>query len=107
MSYWFRHGLLSKYNENHDSETGKFTSAAGGGSYEATASMRLPKNRKRVTIDQAAYHLSLKGYKQGDGKSAPNKEGKWVTTYMVTDPKGNTSEWTPKMVNAVIYGDTK
>jgi len=54
---------------------------------QPTHNVKLPKNRKKLSIDKARMALAQMGYEQGRGNSSPTE-----TSYMLTSPDG-TSKW--------------
>jgi len=75
-------------------------SSSGGGASSGGKS-GLPKNPKKVTIQQAAKAMADKGMKLG--KSTWNAATK-KTSYEVTDKDGNTRSMDTDQIKSAIYG---
>jgi len=90
-----------------DSGSGNSSSKPSSGSGakpvgSAKHAVSLPSNPKKLTIDQAGSALAAMGYSLGAGKSSP-VDGKWQTTYEVTDPDGNKSRMTTDQLKDFVY----
>jgi len=82
---------------------GNSGSSKGGGTATApTHNVALPKNKTKATIQQTGQALDQMGYKLGKAKTTL-KQGKFVTSYTVTDPDGVESDMPAEAVRDLAY----
>jgi hypothetical protein len=79
----------------------------GPGGLQAPAAkhnVKIPKDKKRLTIDQSTTALKQLGYKVGP--TVTKKVGKgWVTMTTITDSKGHSALATADEVKDLVYGN--
>lgn len=130
MNYLVWREKYGQFNESQHKrdEGGKFSTTGGGDSKEKPKAkkptakesavkvprakpptpkhLRTPKDRTKLTIQQAHEALANLGYKQGKGRTIP-VNGKWQTEYEITSPDGKTEWMRVDDVKDIIYGTTK
>lgn len=82
---------------------GSSSSGGGsGGSSSGTHSVKLPKNKAKITTAQTTQALGQMGYKLGRATNTV-KNGKFVTTYSVTKPDGTTVSMGTDDLKSLVY----
>lgn len=60
--------------------------------------------RSKLTIDKVSDALESAGFRLGESASAPNENGKWITTYKVTGSDGKSVDRSPREIQEFLTG---
>lgn len=82
--------------------SGSSSGGGGGNSSSGTHSVKLPKNKAKITTAQTTQALGQMGYKLGRATNTV-KNGKFVTTYSVTKPDGTTVSMGTDDLKSLVY----